>query len=361
MIIQLESLRGIAALTVVLYHYSFTARNTITETFFILNGYTMVDFFFLLSGYIITLSVFEKLNTLNDIKYFIFRRFFRIYPLHFLFLILYTLLEIIIYFFELKTGINRNYNLPNNSISFMHNLILTNGFLLKVETFNAPSWSVSVEFYCYIFFSILVFFLKKYYKLFAIIIIFISVAILYNYTRIESLSFERITSGYITLFRCFYCFFIGSLFFFIFKKHNLKINKLFNVLILFILGILFIGKEQFNYFLPLIFGLIIFFAHYGSQYNYINKVLSNKILVYLGTISYTIYISHYIILWFFRQFYRFVYKANTMDANSSFTIVGLESYIFILFAIIATIILSLFLNIFLERKFIYFARKKFKK
>ena len=360
MIIQLESLRGIAALTVVLYHYSFTAHNSITQNFFILNGYTMVDFFFLLSGYIITLSVFEKLNTFKDIKFFIFRRFFRVYPLHFLFLIFYALLEIIIYFFELKTGIARNYNLPNNSISFIHNLLLTNGFLLKVETFNAPSWSISVEFYCYIFFSVLVFFSKKYYKLLAIIIIFISAAILYNYTRIESLSFERITSNYITLFRCFYYFFIGSLFFFIFKKHNLKISKLFNVLIFFTLVILFIGKDQLNYFLPLIFGLVIFFSHYGRQHNYINKVLSNKILIFFGTISYTIYISHYIILWFFRQFYRFVYKANTMDANSNFTIVGLESYIFILLGITFTILLSLFLNIFLERKFINFARKKFK-
>ena len=259
MIIQLESLRGIAALTVVLYHYSFTAHNTITQNSFILNGYTMVDFFFLLSGYIITLSVFKKLNTLNDIKYFVFRRFFRVYPLHFLFLIFYALLEIIIYFFELKTGISRNYNLPNNSISFIHNLFLTNGFLLKVETFNAPSWSISVEFYCYIFFSVLVFFSKKYYKLFAIIIIFISAVILYNFTRIESSSFERITSNYITLFRCFYCFFIGSLLFFVFEKYNLIISKLFNVLIFFTLVILFIGKDQLNYFLPLIFGIVISF------------------------------------------------------------------------------------------------------
>jgi peptidoglycan/LPS O-acetylase OafA/YrhL len=278
-------------------------------------------------------------------------------------LILYSLLEIFVYFFEIKTGISRNYHLPNNIESFIHNLILTNGFLLNVETFNSPSWSISVEFYCYIFFSLIVLFFKKYYKIFALLIIFVSFLFLYNYSRIESLRFERITSGYIALFRCLYSFFIGSIFFFIFKKYNLTIYKFYSIFFSILIVLIFFQKYQLNILSPLIFVLIIFFAQYSNSNNFFQKLLVNKTLVFVGTISYSIYISHYIILWILRQFYRFVYKAEYINPklNYSFILDGFESYFFIFLGIGVTILASVLLNSFIESKFMYFSNKNFKK
>ena len=47
---HLESLRGIAAITVVLFHWEV---NSILNNNFTKNGWIMVDFFFVLSGFII--------------------------------------------------------------------------------------------------------------------------------------------------------------------------------------------------------------------------------------------------------------------------------------------------------------------
>jgi peptidoglycan/LPS O-acetylase OafA/YrhL len=93
-IYQLESLRGIAAVMVVLYHCAGRAK---FEIAFANNFYLFVDFFFVLSGFVIALNYSGKIDTKNDFFDFQFKRFLRLYPLHFAMLVVFLFLEIFKY------------------------------------------------------------------------------------------------------------------------------------------------------------------------------------------------------------------------------------------------------------------------
>jgi exopolysaccharide production protein ExoZ len=83
MIYTIQILRGIAALLVVLYHYSDYLKPVIpgANTGYVLfgGGYAGVDIFFIISGFIIVVST-ERVEHANPLDFSI-RRFFRVVPL----------------------------------------------------------------------------------------------------------------------------------------------------------------------------------------------------------------------------------------------------------------------------------------
>ena len=66
-------------------------------------------------------------------------------------------------------------------------------------------------------------------------------------------------------------------------------------------------------FAPLFFAITIFFTANLKQNNFYYKILSNKFFVYLGSISYGIYMIHFAVVWFFRQISRFFYNVSEND------------------------------------------------
>ncbi len=83
---ELDAFRGIAALAVVIYHYT-TRYNQIYDTTSLFNfhaGWLGVPFFFILSGFVITLTV----NKCKSPVEFLYRRFIRLYPTYWICLII---------------------------------------------------------------------------------------------------------------------------------------------------------------------------------------------------------------------------------------------------------------------------------
>src|SRR3546814_8137818 len=84
----LTSLRGIAALLVVVYHFSGGFLPNLDPgrySDFVPKGYLWVDLFFVLSGFIITHAygdAFAERARWGSIRAFLFARMARIYPLH---------------------------------------------------------------------------------------------------------------------------------------------------------------------------------------------------------------------------------------------------------------------------------------
>lgn len=74
---QLDGLRGIAALMIMLYHLEMVYR---TNGFFV-RGYLFVDLFFLLSGFVLAVSTEKKLNAGIGAFEFTWARFKRLWPL----------------------------------------------------------------------------------------------------------------------------------------------------------------------------------------------------------------------------------------------------------------------------------------
>jgi len=149
----LTSLRGIAALVVVLFHSSFLAFNYAGggPPWIWRRGYLAVDLFFLLSGFILTHVYGRRVagkKSWNTIGRFFWARFCRIYPA--------SLFTAAIFVLQYATG-----RLPFPSgVSFKAQLIATL-LLMQVPwldevVINGPSWSISAECYAYLLFPFVV-------------------------------------------------------------------------------------------------------------------------------------------------------------------------------------------------------------
>ncbi|PXW84924.1 peptidoglycan/LPS O-acetylase OafA/YrhL [Nitrosomonas sp. Nm84] len=151
--IGIEFARGIAAFMVLTSHYAYFLTEERTVLNFLWTG---VDLFFVISGFVFAKLIFS--SQINVGAFFI-KRFFRIYPLYFVSLVIYLLLS----------GDNaEKVNYFINHIFFLH----TTNSREEAFFFNAAFWSLPVEMEFYIFIPILIFFLKKYQKLLFGILIF---------------------------------------------------------------------------------------------------------------------------------------------------------------------------------------------
>lgn len=78
--VVLDSLRGICALMVTLYHLN--TYSIVKELPFFINAYLFVDFFFVLSGFVIATNYQARLAAGFGIQKFMLPRFGRLYPLY---------------------------------------------------------------------------------------------------------------------------------------------------------------------------------------------------------------------------------------------------------------------------------------
>ncbi len=156
---SLESVRGLAAFLVVLYHVPGWNR-ALYEVAIIRNGYLMVELFFVLSGFVIFRTYSTRLHTLGDLARFQFLRFGRLYPVHVLMLLAYVALEALKLLAARRFGLHAATSAAfadNDGWAFLQHLTLLQaiGPLGRAETFNIPAWSISVEFYTYLLFGVL--------------------------------------------------------------------------------------------------------------------------------------------------------------------------------------------------------------
>ena len=87
---SLESLRGLAAVGVVFFHFR---MHSSFDNRFVQDLWLMVDFFFVLSGFVMTLAYADRLANRRQFFEFAKKRFFRLYPLHILVLLAWVALE----------------------------------------------------------------------------------------------------------------------------------------------------------------------------------------------------------------------------------------------------------------------------
>ncbi len=161
---NLTPLRGIAALIVLLFHFDlfwggpFAGTLFATDTtLFIKKGYLLVDFFFVLSGFIMCHvygASFLSSVSRSGFWQFMKARFARIYPLH-----IFTLLWAILLFAAiLYTNFplnDREKSVFNGWAIPAHVVMLQAMGVYPGYTWNAPSWTISVEWWMYVLFPFL--------------------------------------------------------------------------------------------------------------------------------------------------------------------------------------------------------------
>jgi peptidoglycan/LPS O-acetylase OafA/YrhL len=166
----LDILRGFASVGVVLWHYQgfyFVSPGKLPAAFdpsvqpfywlfgvFYTQGWRMVELFFVLSGFVFYHQYHDKVkaNEVSASRFFVLR-FSRLYPLHFLTLILVAIGQIMAFG---ATGEYIIYSC-NDPARFMLNALFVSEWVpasFRCWSFNGPIWSVSVEVFIYIIFFI---------------------------------------------------------------------------------------------------------------------------------------------------------------------------------------------------------------
>jgi len=286
MIYPLTSLRFFFALMVFLSHYHF--RDGIIFG----KGYIGVGFFFILSGFILSYSYKNRLFSGKvSIVNFYMARFARIYPLHLLtFLIFIPFLVI-------------THNLPGWKI------LLPNLFLLQswnpfcFFSVNTPSWSISNEAFFYAVFPMLLYFFMKNSRIIKLLVISVCFLV---YTVFLFCPFEPSFSHYLfyvnPLFRLI-DFGIGVFLYSIWDKCSQKncISKL-KATALEISSIgLFVTMIWLSKYIPnrLAYACYYWFPMSAIIYLFaiqqkglVSMLLSKKMLVLAGDVSYAFYLFH---------------------------------------------------------------------
>jgi len=338
----LESLRGIAALSVAIFHIKDVSTSPITDNLFIENSDTMVDFFFVLSGFVIAYSYLDRITNIKSLINFKIKRFLRLYPLHFITLLGFLVIEIAKYILETYSGIPSNVDpfSTNNFYSFVSNLFLFHSFTEPTVTFNAPSWSISTEFYTYLIFGLVLLLSSTLGNRFRSFFLFI-VMVVSAYLVLIFDAMEEFVG--VAMFRCMYSFFLGTLIFYIFEKIKFK-TPLPVSLSLILISIWAVCYPEIvpKIFLPILFSLVVLTLVTSSP-NSLISLLNSRHLVFLGTVSYGIYMIHYGIWWIYQQTLRFIFKFDTEVSVNGGLIIKInptESTFMVLTGVILIIILS---------------------
>tara|TARA_X000001036_G_scaffold399352_1_gene402915 strand:+ start:322 stop:1437 length:1116 start_codon:yes stop_codon:yes gene_type:complete len=315
-ILYLESLRGVAALIVAIFHFDIGSifNNELTK-----NGWLMVDFFFVLSGFVISFNYLDKIKSFSDIVQFQIKRFFRLYPLHIIMLFIFLVIECSKYLVKLKFGLSST--IPaftyNNLNTFITNILLLHNLVDNRLTWNVQSWSISSEFFTYFLFGLIILFSarkKLIINILSIVIVLLSFYFLQNHSMEPKYGFIR----------CLYSFFLGVLIFNFSNSFKFKITNYLSY-IFFILSILLVIIAEpekiigINIFLPLIFSAFILSLIMSQNKNYLIYLLERKFLIYLGTISYGIYMVHTAVWWLINRIITIIFKYQTFVSDEGAT------------------------------------------
>lgn len=147
-LIALDAFRFFAALCVVVYHYNLNFELHLdrwSPAFH--HFYVMVDFFFILSGFVIALSYSDRLSTFSQWRAYIVSRLARIYPLHLATLLFLVLFAVAGAVFNLRSNDPAQWSFAKLPAQ----LLLVHAWGVENRLyFNAPSWSISAEWFVYL-------------------------------------------------------------------------------------------------------------------------------------------------------------------------------------------------------------------
>lgn len=221
-VLPLDSIRGIAATSVVIHHLllmpTFLAafpHNAWINCSFFRSAWLLVDLFFVLSGIVMSLSYVDGDFERFSLREFMVRRLARVYPLHIVMLLanlLFRLLRISLVVAGIVVAAPTAFEV-NNAYSFLLNVLLLHSMgFIDYLSWNAPSWSISVEFYTYLVFGLIVLIAQRmrsiawFYALSGILVVGSLIIIVFVLGK-ESLGLQTDFG----ILRCFVSFFLGVL------------------------------------------------------------------------------------------------------------------------------------------------------
>jgi peptidoglycan/LPS O-acetylase OafA/YrhL len=289
----LDGFRGLCALIVALYHFP-VENHVLGHRFFLPNGQMLLDFFFVFSGFLISSAYGDRVKTWKDVGTFAKSRFARLWPLHAAMLAVFVAIETTKAVFLPHIGTEPPFSGAKTVASIFTNLLLIHSLHIHpMLTWNAPSWTVSVEFFTYLTFASLVVMWPKRPLATASVMAVVGALGVTLIARKLDANFDY------GLLRCFYGFFCGALTWRLFKAapfaasgRPVLATALEAVALVGVFAyIVLLGGASFGYAGPLVFSAFIWL--YAAEQGAVTRHLGSPPLVKLGAISYSIYLVHY--------------------------------------------------------------------
>ncbi len=304
---EIDGLRAIAVLSVILYHIN---------ELWLPGGFIGVDIFFVLSGYLITSNIYPQIeNETFSFKNFYNRRIKRLLPSLYLVLIFCSILgyfllisddigslnhslrKIIVFWGNHYFAEGKNYFSPvSNEIPFLH------------------TWSLAVEEQFYFVWPICIFLSRKIGFKKNGILIFAFVAMFFSFLLASLLIFQRHQSWAYYSFPTRYGeLLIGALLAIsqIKQKSNSPYFSLTGLSLIFLSFVLINGTSHFpgvTALVPCLGTLLILY----STKNFLTRWLAFSPMVFIGKISYQLYLWHWPILAYFRYATGHYFLSNTI-------------------------------------------------
>jgi len=293
----LDSLRGVCATMVVLYHLR--TPGFISHFPLVYRSSRFVDFFFVLSGFVIAASYGERLSRGFSIRKFMALRLGRIYPLHIFMLGIFVLFELAFASGILGRADRAPFNDEYSVISLIQNVFLVQTYFgPDGATWNSPSWSIAVEMWTYLIFALIYRFARRR-------LVLISVATM----PLAAYYLLHLTDRYLSvthdgaLVRCLFGFAAGTLAFRLREKlpalpsmgrAAATVVELVLVAVVCVL-VPVTGGTPYSLIMPAVFlvAILIFSMESGA----VSGLLRTRPFLVLGTLSYSIYMVHFFLVY----------------------------------------------------------------
>lgn len=292
---DIQGLRALAFLLVFIFHLNHN---------WLPGGFLGVDIFFVISGYLMTNII---LNDIQNKKFnyydFLLKRIKRIVPAYCFFLIIVSIICIFLYSYEdviatLKaTLLYTTFFISNILFALEDNYF---GARLNENPF-LHTWSLAIEMQFYLFLPILLYIFRKHAV--KILALFIILCTLYSSYQIYFL--DNKNTMYYSLIARFPEFLVGGIFSQIFKRSidfSRPLNNLLasgSLVIILVCCFFITGHSNFPGVLALL-PCIATAVLLSLKNNFISEFFSMKIPIYIGELSYSLYLWHFPIMAFLR-------------------------------------------------------------
>ncbi len=291
----LDGLRGVAALSIALYHLPIAM--SVYASPFIRHAAFAVDFFFVLSGFVIAHAYADRLTSVESVRSFVVRRIGRLWPLHIVVLLAMLAVELgrLAFVSQLGGDIRPPFSGETSLEALFANLFLVHAWG-QPASWNIPSWSISAELFAYLAFAGVCLLAPRHARLAATTIVLASAAALIvfhtDHAVIERLDILRACCG----------FFAGTLAYAAFARNGrpawsvlpatlIELAVLASALML-IAGIAASSGPEILATPILALAVYVFAAERG----YLSRLLATPPLQFLGAISYSVYLTHGLVI-----------------------------------------------------------------
>jgi len=290
---SLDGLRALSIIMVVGSHVLIGKNIYSTFLYSVFNGALGVGIFFTISGFIITTLLMKEQIYTKDVSLenFYIRRFLRIIPLAYLFLIVLIIL-------------NQIFNIGVKLSGFILSFLFLKNFVgSETDPATTHYWSLSVEEQYYLIFPYIFKKSRKFYLAIGIALIFLIIpAIVWLHFHVLWLS-KNLLFSYVFMFAYkLPLILIGSVFSILFFRYSYKFKKHSgSVVSLLILATILIINSEYAVvsrikgflFTNVITGILIAFfigINVFQNDSIVYKTLNNKIVILVGKLSYSIYV-----------------------------------------------------------------------